>query len=552
MSEESPVTIIIPTRNRPQLLCRAIDSVVAQTYSNWEIIIVNDAGNPVEPFLEQYLASLGKRLRIITHPFQLGPGAARNTALRMAKGKYVFYLDDDDLYLPGHVKILVNMLESNELDLVFSRGIQVLEDQELNEIRRNDYFAKQKITEDFLHVTNAIQLCGIAHRLDVVKEVGFFDEDLTSFEDWDFILRFIKKKKCGEFPDVTFEVYRREDTESVTIRNKQDHVKNYKIIYDRYPVESSVLQEGREGVLSTLESAIGAEEPVVSNDVEIVDTVQDKQAFLDEFFSGNDLTRISEYYNLDLQDENYLAELHRLSEDVLENNMEEPAVTAYVRFLSDNPEYADGHVQLGYLLKRIGETDTALHAFDNALSLSHDRFDASFFKAGILAEKGEVQSAIEALQAVMANGRVNPIFLHEIVRLHSSLVPVDTAIRYGEMHLAEAETVSARTLNHIGNLYYRANDYNKALEYYQQSCESDNNYSDAHVNRDLAKIILGNEQMPLFLVLPRGENYGWGVCSDYLRQELPAKTRIFSLEYEDWVENGNKYIPGTVFTSIGA
>jgi glycosyltransferase involved in cell wall biosynthesis len=90
-------SVIIPTYNREQLLAEAIRSVLDQTIDDFEIIVVNDGGN--EPSVPD-----DPRIRILTKP-NGGPASARNDGIRAAQGRYVTFLDDDDLYTPARLAL---------------------------------------------------------------------------------------------------------------------------------------------------------------------------------------------------------------------------------------------------------------------------------------------------------------------------------------------------------------------------------------------------------------------------------------------------------------
>jgi len=111
------VSIIIPTYNRPDLLFNAIESVINQLYTNIEIIVVNDAGEDVSHIIDAFADT---RVRYFTHEENQKISAARNTGLMHAKGKYIAYLDDDDIYYPNHIGTLVRFLESNDVDIAYT------------------------------------------------------------------------------------------------------------------------------------------------------------------------------------------------------------------------------------------------------------------------------------------------------------------------------------------------------------------------------------------------------------------------------------------------
>src|SRR5215468_6433390 len=106
------VSVILPTYNRADTIGRAIDSVVNQTLSDWELIVVDDGStdNSTELILERY--SREPRLKLIRQENQGFPGA-RNTGLRASAGKYIAFLDSDDEYLPHHLELEAAFLEAH-------------------------------------------------------------------------------------------------------------------------------------------------------------------------------------------------------------------------------------------------------------------------------------------------------------------------------------------------------------------------------------------------------------------------------------------------------
>ena len=98
------VSVVIPTRNRPQLLCRAIASIMKQNIDNIEIIVVLDGPDETTRSLLSDFSDLA--LKIIELPVHKGLEAASNAGIAVARGKWIALLDDDDEWLPDKVKIL--------------------------------------------------------------------------------------------------------------------------------------------------------------------------------------------------------------------------------------------------------------------------------------------------------------------------------------------------------------------------------------------------------------------------------------------------------------
>jgi len=104
------VSVVIPTLNRPEAVCRAVASVQAQTYRNLEIIVVVDGDDP--PTVTALAALNEPRLKVVVHGKNKGPGAARNTGVEYASGRWVAFLDDDDEWLPPKLEVQVAAAEA--------------------------------------------------------------------------------------------------------------------------------------------------------------------------------------------------------------------------------------------------------------------------------------------------------------------------------------------------------------------------------------------------------------------------------------------------------
>lgn len=109
------VSVIIPTHNRPVLLVEALTSVLAQTFTDWEALIVDDASTTPVTIDEG-----DKRIRVLHHSSSQGGAAAKNTGIKGASAEILAFLDDDDLYAPQYLERALGILDRNpSLDVVF-------------------------------------------------------------------------------------------------------------------------------------------------------------------------------------------------------------------------------------------------------------------------------------------------------------------------------------------------------------------------------------------------------------------------------------------------
>lgn len=109
-TNEPVLSIIIPTRNRPHLLLRAVESALSQTIADVEVIVVDDGSDP-----PVRLAVVDPRLRLVRQPQNRGLAAALNAGAKTARGRWIAHLDDDDRLLPTMAEISLNALAQSTL-----------------------------------------------------------------------------------------------------------------------------------------------------------------------------------------------------------------------------------------------------------------------------------------------------------------------------------------------------------------------------------------------------------------------------------------------------
>jgi glycosyltransferase involved in cell wall biosynthesis len=112
--------VIESTYNRPDMLVAALQSILSQTYEHYEIILVNDGGVDVGRIVG-WLDRQGD-MTYVRHNRHRGLAAARNTGLKLARGKYIAYLDDEDIFYPDHLETLVTFLEDRDFKLAYTNA----------------------------------------------------------------------------------------------------------------------------------------------------------------------------------------------------------------------------------------------------------------------------------------------------------------------------------------------------------------------------------------------------------------------------------------------
>src|ERR1700744_5385897 len=99
------ISIIMPAYNAENFIGSAIESVLDQTYLNWELIVVNDGSTDQTAAIVETFAASDKRIKCISQP-NMRQGAARNTGIKNSRGDLIAFLDADDLWLPGKLELL--------------------------------------------------------------------------------------------------------------------------------------------------------------------------------------------------------------------------------------------------------------------------------------------------------------------------------------------------------------------------------------------------------------------------------------------------------------
>ena len=210
-------SVIIPTFNRPKLLSEAIYSVLNQTFQNFEIIVVNDAGEDVSDIINSFNDS---RIKYIIHKDNKGISAARNTGISNSSGKYISYLDDDDLLLPHHLKTLHDFLNYSEFKAAYTDAERITyKDKESlfsDDISNIDIPYSQDFDTNRILYSNFIPTLCIMHEKACLSDIELFDENLESHEDWDFWIRISRKHNFVHIPEVTCRYRYVENKESLS------------------------------------------------------------------------------------------------------------------------------------------------------------------------------------------------------------------------------------------------------------------------------------------------------------------------------------------------
>jgi glycosyltransferase involved in cell wall biosynthesis len=235
MSKNSPapqVSVVIPTYNRRAFVTMAIDSVLAQSYQDREIIVVDDGSTDDTPAV---LKAYGDRIRTIRQR-NSGPGAARNAGIQAARGRWIAFLDSDDEWSPEKLaRQMADVTRQPGLCAHFTNVRFVLPDQDPVDLFKIRGFhpagrAERVLSRPLLYVLDkeTVVLSAFMARRDALLEAGPFDTTLFLAEDRDLLMRVALSGPWGFSSEDLVTYHRRpEDLLSLTrrFRGEGDYAK---------------------------------------------------------------------------------------------------------------------------------------------------------------------------------------------------------------------------------------------------------------------------------------------------------------------------------------
>lgn len=187
------VSVIMPTYNSEAFLGEAIASVVAQTYPHWELIVIDDGSTDGTAAVVSEFAALEPRARVIRQE-NAGPAAARNRGIASARGRWVAFLDADDLWREDKLALQVARIAGRHDVVVYSQSQQIYSFADEQVPSRIISYEDCPTRVEFLRklLTDEMKpaiTCSVLLERQLLDRVGCFDEALANAEDWDLWIR---------------------------------------------------------------------------------------------------------------------------------------------------------------------------------------------------------------------------------------------------------------------------------------------------------------------------------------------------------------------------
>jgi len=201
------VSVLIPTFNRRRYLPLALASALGQSYENLQVIVVNDGGEDVSDIIDSFD---DPRVVFINRSQNRGKACSLNEAIERVRGKYICYLDDDDLYYPHHVETLVNTLESSDCQAAYN-DLYNVHCKILPDGRREVLSKVVDISRDFnrffMLCYNHILHVSLMHRTELLEKTGLYNEAVNILIDWDITRRMVFYTDFQHVHEITGEFY---------------------------------------------------------------------------------------------------------------------------------------------------------------------------------------------------------------------------------------------------------------------------------------------------------------------------------------------------------
>lgn len=239
---KSLITVIIPTYNREDKILRAIKSVLAQTYENVEILVIDDSSQDntkeiVTNFIEQ--KKLHNIVTYIKNKNNLGSPATRNVGIKIAKGEYIAFLDDDDFFFPDKLEKQIQYLLKNN-GKVCSCGMLNIEGDRI--LRSSPFTKNNKVSFE----NGGAIVSWLLHK-SVFEEIGYFDKSFSvSDVDADFLVRLNRNFRIYFLKEYLFIHYyypnQISSTNSRRIKGMELLIKKYKDSFNRFEMSSAYLK----------------------------------------------------------------------------------------------------------------------------------------------------------------------------------------------------------------------------------------------------------------------------------------------------------------------
>ena len=213
------ITVVIPTYNKAAYISQTIESVLRQTYQDFEIIIIDDCSkDDTEVVVQKYLSD---KIRYFKHTRNWGPGATFNDGIEKSNTEYITLIASDDVLLPNHLEQVMLQFKKDDLvETVFPK-LKVIDENgnDLNEIIQQPFFDKYKMLNHLFYAGNDIPSPGVSFKKTLFKKTVAYNQNLIMMHDYDLNVRCLIHGKTAVVNEPTV-FYRRFSNPIINLSGK--------------------------------------------------------------------------------------------------------------------------------------------------------------------------------------------------------------------------------------------------------------------------------------------------------------------------------------------
>jgi glycosyltransferase involved in cell wall biosynthesis len=261
------VSVLIAAKDRPEGLAESLESVAAQTYRDFEAVVVNDGGEDLAEVAGRFSDKFP--LVFLRRETSGGLAAARNAALDAASGEIIACLDDDDVFYPDHIQTLVSKMDESGANVAYADAALAYH---MNAGGRPEITERKVLfSRDFdpgaLMVYNYIPTLCLAYRRRCLGAAGRYCEKLTSLVDWDLFIRLAALQHFEHAPRVTAEYRKLAEAQkrgNLLAAEADRYLQNLSLVYERCAgvarANPRIVREQAVYMLRAMGRAVAAEE----------------------------------------------------------------------------------------------------------------------------------------------------------------------------------------------------------------------------------------------------------------------------------------------------
>jgi glycosyltransferase involved in cell wall biosynthesis len=232
------VSIIIPNYNRESLIGETLDSILAQTYYNWECIIVDDGSTDKSLETIDHYTKKDTRFKLFTRPedYPKGANACRNIGMQKSEGDYIIFFDSDDLMTQNHIKEKLKSVTTGNYDFAITKTKYFNNPENRNPINYRRLFELSITPDHFIQKKiNWLTLDPII-KSDIAKSITFTEKN-NSAEEYDYFVKLVLATQKGVAKDIVLSLRRYHDDSfqfGKSVSDKQKQINYYYYFWDSY------------------------------------------------------------------------------------------------------------------------------------------------------------------------------------------------------------------------------------------------------------------------------------------------------------------------------